>query len=379
MKFGFYSCMTGIRWGGSEELWWRAARRLQSQSHEICVNYKWWPNRAKQLNELAEQGADIFHREQPLRYWAARWNQLNSLWKKNRCFHEKWLSESKPDAVLITLGYHPDRVDIADVCHRMGIPYAINVQSASNFYFIHANVVDTYRRWYKNAAKVLFVSQENQHKLETNIACPLENAEIVANPFNIDADNLPGWPEENGVLRLACVGRFHFQSKGQDILIDVINQDKWKDRAIEIHFYGNDQGNLRQFKDLVEAHGLQSKLKHAGFVNNVNEIWEKNHALILPSRYEGAPLVVIEAMLCGRIPITTDIGRNRELCDDGESGFIAASATPELIDQVLERAWEKRSQWKQMGELAAKHIRDRYTSDPVGDMAETIKSIANKN
>ena len=377
MKFGFYSCMNGVAWGGSEELWWRAARRLQSEAHDISVNYKWWPKRAKQLNELVEKGADVFHREEPVKYWSRRWSQVRGLWQRNQCLNKNWLNETKPDAVLVTLGYHPDRVDIADACIKLGIPYAINVQSASHFYFIHANVVDTYRRWYRCAEKVLFVSPENQHKIETNIACQLDNAEIVANPFNVNVDNLPEWPIDDSVLRLACVGRFHFQSKGQDILIDVMNQDKWKNRPIEIHFYGHDQGNLRQFKDLVHAYGLESKLKYAGFVHNVNEIWENNHALILPSRYEGAPLVVIEAMMCGRFPVTTDIGRNAELCSDNESGFIAPSATVELIDEALERAWKKRDSWKQIGELAAKHIRERYPSDPVGEMAKTIQSIAN--
>ena len=31
MKFGFYSCMSGMPWGGSEVLWQRAARLLQME------------------------------------------------------------------------------------------------------------------------------------------------------------------------------------------------------------------------------------------------------------------------------------------------------------------------------------------------------------
>ena len=130
---------------------------------------------------------------------------------------------------------------------------------------------------------------------------------------------------------------------------------------------------------LIRIHGLEDRLKFAGFVDSVEEIWEENHALLLPSRYEGAPLVVIEAMLCNRMAISTDIGRNRELMDDGESGFIAEGATIDLLDRVLERAWEKRHQWKEMGELAGKHIRERYPRDPVHEYAEQIKSICAVN
>ena len=122
-------------------------------------------------------------------------------------------------------------------------------------------------------------------------------------------------------------------------------------------------------------HGLEEQLEFSGFSESVEAIWEDNHALLLPSRYEGAPLVVIEAMLCNRIAITTDIGRNRELMDDNESGFVALGATVELLDEALERAWQKRQQWQEMGQLAGKHIRERNSDDPVRDFAEDLKKI----
>ena len=117
-------------------------------------------------------------------------------------------------------------------------------------------------------------------------------------------------------------------------------------------------------------------MEFIGFSDSVEKIWEDNHALLLPSRYEGAPLVVIEAMLCNRIAITTDIGRNRELMDDNESGFVALGATVELMDEAMERAWQKRHQWREMGELAGKQIRERYSDDPVRDFAGDIKQLA---
>ena len=204
-----------------------------------------------------------------------------------------------------------------------------------------------------------------------------ENAEIVSNPFNVDYDSNVAWPEQNGqpVFRVACVGRVHFQSKGQDIIVDVMKQDKWKKRPIEVSFYGHDQGNKGQLESLIEMHGLQDKLKFGGDVQDVKEIWEANHALLLPSRYEGAPLVVTEAMLCGRFAITTNLGRNNELMDDNVSGFIAEGATVKLFDDALERAWKQREQWQQIGQLARQHIRERYPEDPVGEYADQILAL----
>ena len=44
MKFAFHSCMSGVNWGGSEELWWHTAMRLADEGHELAINFKWWQN-----------------------------------------------------------------------------------------------------------------------------------------------------------------------------------------------------------------------------------------------------------------------------------------------------------------------------------------------
>ena len=382
MKFGIYSCMTGMAWGGSEELWYQAARVLQNNGHEISVNFKWWPKMSYQLQQLQEHGARITLREQPPPFWQKKVHEARQLLSPRslpvtprNAQGLAWLKQTRPDAVLISIGYHPDQMLVADHCQATHIPYAINVQCASNSAFIHADRINVYRNWYQNAQRVFFVSEENRHKVETNLAVRLDNAEIVCNPFNVRLDCLPEWPIDDSVMRLACVGRIHFQSKGQDLLIDLMRTDRWRQRPIEIHFYGHDQGNRRQLEDLIRLHGLEDKLKIEGFMHDRNNIWATNHGLILPSRYEGAALVVVEAMLSNRMVIVTDTGRNSELIDDGKSGFIAKSSTVELLDEAMERAWQQRMRWQEIGKLAGLHIRERFSMDPIGEFAKRIESL----
>lgn len=375
MNFGFYSCMSGMPWGGSEELWFRAARLLQRSGHQVSVNYKWWPGKAAQLTELESEGANVWLRNQPRSWLKTRQESWKRFVARNRTA-DSWLSQSQPDAVLITLGYHPDRVAVADECLSRRIPYAINVQCASSFFFIHSDRLEEYRRWYLGAERVFFVSGENQQKLENNLATRLDNARIVANPFNVDFDADPPWPNSSDPLRLACVGRVHFQSKGQDLIVDVMKQDKWKQRNIEITFYGHDQGQLTQLRQLIAMHGLENQLLVGGFVEDVESIWRDNHALLLPSRYEGAPLVVVEAMLCNRLGVVTDIGRNSELIEDGETGFVAAGPVVSLVDDAMERAWQQRDQWQRIGQLAGQRIRANYPRDPIREFADEIVAIA---
>ncbi len=381
MKFGFYSCMGGVAWGGSEELWFRAARRLQDEGHDILVNYKWWPKMARQLGELESKGADLWMRMKPPTFWQTKVASFKRL-----AFDDMgpanphlspgdWIKEKRPDCVLVTLGYHPDRIHVADDCIKFDVPYAINVQAASNFTFINGRQCENFRRWYAGASRVYFVSRENQEKVETNLATKLDNAEIIDNPFSVDLDAKPPYPSETDGLRLACVGRVHFQSKGQDLIVDVLKQDKWRSRDIEVTIFGKDQGQLFQLKELIKLNGLEDKLNIGGFVNDVSTIWETNHALLLPSRYEGAALVVIEAMICNRACVVTDTGRNRELIDDNQTGFIADFPSVESLDDAMERAWQARSQLQTMGKQAGMMIRERYSKDPVGDYAEKLKKL----
>lgn len=364
--------MTGMPWGGSEILWQRTAKMLQHAGHETCVNYKWWANPAQPLADLEQLGGRVFLRDAPAN--AVGWKKLFGS-KKQVDEGARWLQEQKPDAVLFSLGFHPDRLDLADECIRLGIPYGINIQCASDTFFIHGNGLDDYRRWYQHAKQVFFVSGENQHKVENNLALKLSNACVIANPFKVPYDSDPAWPGEDDGLSLAVVGRIHFQSKGQDLITDVMKQDKWKQRNLKIRFFGQDQGNARQLKELINLYGLKKQMSFGGYVPDVRQVWEQHHGLLLPSRYEGAPLVVIEAMLCNRMAISTDIGRNRELIDDNESGFIADAPTVALLDDAMERAWQKRDQWQAIGKLAGQHIRQRYPEDPIAEFMYHLQSL----
>jgi glycosyltransferase involved in cell wall biosynthesis len=112
-----------------------------------------------------------------------------------------------------------------------------------------------------------------------------------------------------------------------------------------------------------------------GHVANVAEIWKENQLLILPSRMEGQSLALIEAMWCCRGSVVTDVGGAKELLTDGENGFIAASATYAALDQTLERAWQLRDSWDQIGKNAGEKIREKYKAQPIPYFATELKNV----
>lgn len=370
MRIAFYSTLHGMSWGGSEELWSAAAEALLRDGHQACLQFRQRRYVPQQLRPLLDMGAEISPRRGP--FFGGR---IRKALRKIRSPHHamlKWFRMAQPDFVLISVSYHLDDLQVAHACREARIPYGILVQAASPYQWIDAGKAESQRIAYANAARCYFVSAQNRDILEANLGVDLSDAEIVDNPFNVRVDAAPPWPVATNPWKLACVARVHFQSKAQDILLQVMRQSKWRQRPLELTLHGSDGGSMKQFKSLIKLYDLQKAVKLGGFVDNIETVWARNHGLILPSRYEGNPLAMIEAMMCGRMPIVTNIGRAAELIDDNHSGFVAPAATVELIDDALERAWQRRHEWQEIGANAAKAVRQRHSLAPAQDFANAI-------
>jgi len=120
-----------------------------------------------------------------------------------------------------------------------------------------------------------------------------------------------------------------------------------------------------------------TNVQFRGHVTNVAEVWRDHHLLVMPSRQEGMPLSLIEAMSCGRPAVVTDVGGNAELCVDGETGFVASAAAIGPFSDALERAWARRSEWSALGHAAHLRVRQIVPADPVGDLCSLITELGN--
>ena len=179
-------------------------------------------------------------------------------------------------------------------------------------------------------------------------------------------------------MKLACIARLHAPSKGHDVLFRVLEQLKWRRRVITISLYYDSAPNELSLKNLVRRLGLDGVVKFRGFSSVIETVWKQHHALILPSRNEGLPRSLIEAMLCGRMAIVTgNAGGNAEVMVDNHTGFIAEALTPKLLDEAMERAWERRDEWRMLGKNAAEHIRTLVPEDPVGEFVGMLFKTVN--
>lgn len=213
------------------------------------------------------------------------------------------------------------------------------------------------RSIYQSAVKCFFVSRHNLELTEQQIGVALPNAQVVFNPFAVPFENhIARAP--SGKIKLACIAGLFLPDKGQDILLRVLAQEKWKRRDVEATFFGEGV-NKQALIEMARLLDVQN-VKFAGHVPDIAGVWKDYHALALPSRSEGLPLALVEAMLCGRPAIVTDAGGSAAIFEDNVTGFIARAPAAAAFDEAIERAWTRRGEWEQIGARGGKHQKNRF-------------------
>ena len=351
-------------------------RALLDRGHEVAFNSLRWPTIAAPLQSLIDRGAKGQFRSR--RRMGRSLRQALEKLRLTRLKYMSWLHKCRPEFVVISLSCHVDDPQIATTCRALSIPYSIVLQAAGPHMWMDPRNLDDFRAAYTQAKRCFFVSNENRETVESNLAIELPRAEVIDNPFNVSLDASPSWPTTTPHWKLACVARIHYVTKSQDLILRVLRMPKWRTRPLHVTLYGSDNGNLNQLRRALDVYGLHRQIAYGGVSNNIEQLWANHHGLLLPSRAEGNALSLIEAMMCGRMPITTNVGRAAELIDDGHSGFIAPAATAELLDQALERAWACRDDWRAIGQRAAHAIRTRHSLRPADDFADRILEAASE-
>jgi glycosyltransferase involved in cell wall biosynthesis len=368
MRVAFISTMEGVPWGGSEVLWSRAANRLARSGVQVGVSAWRWPELAKPIRDLQELGCRVVLRSPPSLHTQA----LRRLGWNCQSAHG-WLRRFRPELVVISLGIHTEGAEAAAACRRFGLPYALVVQSADEARWPADHDLDRLAVAYHGAVRCYFVSENNQRLVETQLAEELPNARIIRNPFNLRYDAAPPWPDDRGITRFACVAQLAPVQKSQDLLFQVLREEKWRKREIHLSLYGNGQ-NAQSLRRLADYYGLK-RVRFCGYATDVEVVWADHHALLLPSRHEGMPLALIEAMLCGRVCVATDLAGNSELIEDNVTGFLAKAPTVSLVAEAMERAWARRSEWPQIGWRAAEAVRRLIPADPTGAFLDDLQTL----
>lgn len=121
--------------------------------------------------------------------------------------------------------------------------------------------------------------------------------------------------------------------KGVDQILNSLSKLNEK-RIAEIHFVG-DGKEKEKYISLAEK--IKYKTIFHGFLpkDKIKEIYVKSHFIILPSKSEGFPKVIAEAINFGCIPIVSDVSCIGQYIKNECNGFLLSSPTSIILKSVI--------------------------------------------
>ena len=163
-------------------------------------------------------------------------------------------------------------------------------------------------------------------------------------------------------IKALSVGRLTYQ-KNMDILIDAWQwvhkvNPKW---SLDIWGGGDDLCFLQ--KKIIEL-GLENVVFLRGTSQCLQNEYPKYSLFILPSRYEGFPLVLVEAMQFGLPCIGFKIPGNTTVIKNGINGYIVEKRDAQLLGQTINKAINSESALKEMSQNALETI-TRFSKEKI--------------
>jgi glycosyltransferase involved in cell wall biosynthesis len=160
------------------------------------------------------------------------------------------------------------------------------------------------------------------------------------------------------------VGRLS-KEKGIEYLIQAMSKIKEEHPGVYLHIVG--EGNMEQsLKDLANKPGIEDKVIFHSYIphENLATMYRKSRVFILPSVcMENAPLTLIEAMSQGTPVVTTNIGGQAELVQDGFNGLLVNPEDPEDLAEKICNILDNPELAREMGERGRKIIEENHTPE----------------
>ncbi len=274
---------------------------------------------------------------------------------------EAWLRAQQIDVLHVHAGIAWEGHEAVFAGRRAGVPAIVRTEHLPDV-VTAADQRAAHRALVRQLDRVICVSHEAARSyLESGI--PEERVRVVRNgiePLSARPDRL-GLPDDARLV--VSVGRLTEQ-KGFDLLLHAAAELR------ETHFFLVGEGPLaRSLRAGVEGRGLGERVRLLGRRQDVPGLLAGANVLAMPSRFEGLPIVALEAMSLGVPVVGTRVCGLTEAVVDGSTGRLVPAgdvgALARALDEVLSSP-ELAAAW---GEAGRRRQREKFGADRM--VAET--------
>lgn len=249
---------------------------------------------------------------------------------------------SKPDVVIFEGFYEIGDVFFAKKLRKKHVPYIIIPRGSLTYSAMHNK-----SRIKKEIAHFLFFDSYISHSLALQYLTAKEREDslyrfkkenfILPNGFAKQTDTKKGFSSNR--IKAIFIGRLDIYHKGLDMLINVIERNK--DNLEKVHFdltlYGPELYDYNVIEKRIETAHLNNVIKLGGGIagdNKKNAILESD-VFVIPSRFEGHPMGLIEALAYGLPALATRGSNMYEEIKDSDAGWVCETNEDELEKALL--------------------------------------------
>ncbi len=290
--------------------------------------------------------------------------------KKYRKELERILFQIKPDITISALRREINFINkINDGSKKIGEFHfsKVNYRKINKKYLPHFINEMISRRWMNQLIKEInklssFIVLTNEDK-ESWIE--LNNVEVICNPLSF----FPKKTSQCINKKIIAVGSYNYV-KGYDRLIDAWEIITKKHQDWELHIYGN--GNRDDLMKNIQVKKLETSFFCHKAKTNILDKYLESSIFVLSSRYEGMPMVLLEAMACGLPPISFACPCGpKDIIKDGIDGLLVENGNiQELADKICYLI-EHEDVRKEMGKQARINV-ERFKIENIGLKWKTL-------
>ncbi len=311
IKIAMFSEAWKPMWGGGQEVAFQLSKEL-SENHNYSIDLFTMNLGGKKIEKINDHFRII--RLGKKRTWSFK-NRIGwffDIRKEFKQFHKR----NKYDVLYAHAnlpGFH-----VKYLSKKYLIPTVFHVHGLMNILMKKSKINELIEKFIffklKYALQISCSSNINQFK-SVNSPVFLRNGTIEFKNFK---------KEIKGIKKITFASRFDYQ-KGGDILLRSISdlKEELLEKNIKIEFWGSgpEEEVLRNLHDELDLNEIVS-FKGKFQPSDVKTIFRNSDLFILPSRDEGFPLVLFEAISNKCLVLASNVGEVSSIIEDQKTGFL---------------------------------------------------------
>ena len=233
----------------------------------------------------------------------------------------------------------------------------------------------------------LIVNSFNEKKLIKKLPGRFNKTKVIWNGFDTKSINFnPSTSKSKGINKILVVGRVAYPKNGLNFLKALslfkhrngwLPKVTWVGRRDVDKRSSKDYLSIKMQKDmdffLEQNKSIKNNWTWIESVDDIYEQYEQADALIIPSIYEGLPLVLCEAMLSGCFVIASSVCDHPVIIGNNERGLLCNPLMPESISLSLEKLNDMDSESKlAIVKKARKYAVENFDLDQMLNKYETL-------